>query len=90
MRKTPKKVWIAVAGVALAGLLMTGTFLYKDYENKTSQSVCNFVPPPCFRGMVEAVDIKNSQMTVTMDEKSLYWTVRKMPTSFIIQSRVIR
>lgn len=40
MRKTPKKVWIAVAGVALAGLLMTGTFLYKDYENKTSQSVC--------------------------------------------------
>ena len=71
MRKTPKKVWIAVAGVALAGVLMTGTFLYKDYENKTSQSVCNFVPPPCFRGMVEAVDIKNGQMTVTMDEKSL-------------------
>ena len=23
MRKTPKKVWIAVAGVALAGVLMT-------------------------------------------------------------------
>ena len=36
MRKTPKKVWIAVAGVALAGLLMTGTFLYKDYKNKVN------------------------------------------------------
>ena len=57
--------------MSLAGLLMTGTFLYKHYENKTSQSVCNFVPPPRFRGMVEAIDIKNSQMTVTMEEKSL-------------------
>lgn len=71
MRKNTKKVRIAVAGVVLAGVLMAGTFLYKAYENKMSQSVCNFVPPPCFQGTVEAVDIKNSQMTVTMDEKSL-------------------
>ena len=33
--------------------------------------MCAICSSAMFSGMVEAVDIKNSQMTVTMDEKSL-------------------
>lgn len=71
MRKSTKK-YLSVAGVILAGILVTVVFLYIAYEYKIYyHSVCNFIPPPCFQGTVEEVDIQNSQMTVTMDGKSL-------------------
>lgn len=65
-----RKKYLAVGSI-LAGVFLTGMLFYKSYEGEKGEAVSNFVPPPCFQGTVEAVDVKNSQMTVTMDEKIL-------------------
>ena len=70
MRKNRKK-YLAVVGCILAGVFLTGIFLYKPYERKMGETVSNFVPPPRFEGTVEAIDIENSQMTVAMEEKTV-------------------
>ncbi|EGG82538.1 hypothetical protein HMPREF0992_00230 [Lachnospiraceae bacterium 6_1_63FAA] len=69
--KKIKKKYLAVVSCILAGVFLTGIFLYQSYEREMGETVSNFVPPPRFEGMVEAIDIENSQMTVTMEEKTL-------------------
>lgn len=69
--KKIKKKYLAVVGCILAGVFITGVFLYKSYERKMGETVSNFVPPPRFQGTVEAIDIENSQMTVHLEKETL-------------------
>lgn len=59
-----RKCVLAVAGVIVAGLLI-GNFFFKE---ESRNFVNDFVPPPSFLGTVQQINIKNSQMVVTIEK----------------------
>ena len=64
------KKW-GFTGILVIGITAVEILSWGFYKKSTElNSECDFVPPPSFHGVVQEIDIENSQMTVMVGENT--------------------